>query len=133
MVSPGGIGRVHEAPGSGSILLMDYAPTVAAMAKLIERMDGIEESRRPVATTIELRHAEAEVLAVTLSRALVDPPQGPPKEGAPEPLPRIVAYGPRNALVVRGTAADVERVRALVKDLDQPPKQWTAVEPRPGG
>lgn len=39
MVSPAGIGRVHEVPGSNSIIIMDFAPTVAAMAKLVRQMD----------------------------------------------------------------------------------------------
>lgn len=127
MVSPGGLGRVQEVPGAQAVIIMDFAPTVWAMAKLIERMDRVEEDRQPATATIELRYAEAEPMAATLTSALVEPADPKAK---PAPLPRIVPYGPRNALVVHGTAADVERVRELVKALDQPAKQWTAIDTR---
>ena len=39
LVSPAGIGRVHSVAGSGTIILMDFAPTVVSMAKVIESLD----------------------------------------------------------------------------------------------
>jgi len=127
MVTPAGIGRVHEVPGANRIILMDYAPTVAAMARVIQEMDV---DPKPIVTaTILLKHAEAIALANTLKELFVaaDQQQAAPRgQGAymaVAPAPRIAAYEPGNAVVVVATEADLARIREVVKQLDVPPTE----------
>ena len=64
MVTPAGLGRVHEVPGANRLIIMDYAPTVVAMARVIREMDVDPE---PLVTeTIVLQYAQAGPLAATL-------------------------------------------------------------------
>jgi type II secretory pathway component GspD/PulD (secretin) len=64
MVSPAGIGRVHEVPGARTLVVMDFAPSVVAMARVVRELDRDPE---PVRTeTIRLTHAKAAALVVTL-------------------------------------------------------------------
>ncbi len=127
MVTPAGIGRVHEVPGAKRIILMDYAPTVAAMARVIQEMDVDPE---PVVTaTILLKHAEAVALANTLKELFVasDSQQavqrGQAAFTAAAPAARIAAYEAGNAVVVLATEADLARIREVVKQLDVPPAE----------
>jgi type II secretory pathway component GspD/PulD (secretin) len=127
MVTPAGIGRVQDVPGVNRIILMDYAPTVASMARVIREMDVDPE---PVLTqTIVLEHAEAPVLAVTLKDLFAVEPQAPAAArgqayGSPvKPAPRIAAYAPRNAIVVVATEEDLDRIKEIVKQLDVPAAQ----------
>jgi len=112
LVTPAGIGRVHEIQETRALVVMDFAPAVASIARLVERMKPGGDGRKPVLALLELRHAEAPLVAATLTRALAE------QEGVRGP--RIVPYEPRNALVVSSTKAELEAIRALVKDLDRP-------------
>ena len=60
MTSQGGVGRVHEVPGSNSIIILDFAPSVVAMAKLIAQMDVEPEGQELVMEFIELYWAFAD-------------------------------------------------------------------------
>jgi len=57
MVSPAGICRVHEDSGVG-VLVMDYAPVVSAMQRLISAMD-VPSDQAQVLESIELSYAHA--------------------------------------------------------------------------
>jgi type II secretory pathway component GspD/PulD (secretin) len=121
LVTPAGIGRVHEVPGSKRLILMDFAPTVVAMARVVREMDVDPETVRT--ETIVLAHAEAGALAATLKELFAaDPPKGPQPPGVlASPAPRIAAYEPLNAVVVLATEGDLARIREVVKQLDVKP------------
>lgn len=125
MVTPSGIGRVHEVPGVNRLIVMDYAPTVVAMARLIKEMDVEPE---PVVTkTIVLQHAHAAPLAATLKELFVsEPPRPDPRQqgiGRASDGPRIAAYEPRNAIVVLATESDLGRIREVISQLDVAPAE----------
>ncbi|MFQ5843419.1 MAG: secretin N-terminal domain-containing protein [Planctomycetota bacterium] len=130
VMSPAGIGHVQEVPGARSLLLMDYAPTVAQAAKAVTRLDVDAEAWKLVMEAIELQHAHAEELAETLGTLIGEPKAEAPRGRAAgvRPKPRVVAHEPRNALVVYATKSDFEMIRAVVASLDRPAKQRTAVE-----
>ncbi|MHC4341319.1 MAG: secretin N-terminal domain-containing protein, partial [Planctomycetota bacterium] len=136
MVSPAGLGRVHEVPGSRSIIIMDFAPTVAAMARLIKQMDVKPVGMEPVLETIELKYANAELLAETIMNLLgaAKEAEPPVRRGQrspysyPKPAPRVVGYEPRNAVLISASKDDFARIKQLVATLDQPAKQWAATE-----
>jgi type II secretory pathway component GspD/PulD (secretin) len=126
MVTPAGLGRVHEVPGANRIIVMDYAPVVAAMARIVKEMDVDPE---PVVTqTIVVKHTVAVALAATL-KELFGTEAGKPDvqrgqvmmPGRAVPAPRIAAFEPGNAIVVMATEKDLARIREVVKQLDVPP------------
>jgi type II secretory pathway component GspD/PulD (secretin) len=121
MVTPAGIGRVHEVPGAKRIVVVDFAPSVVAMTRVIKEMDVDPEA--VVTATILLRHAESVALAGTLKELFG---QEAPKVQSPmpaPPAPRIAAYPDRNAVVVLATESDLARIREVVKQLDVPPAE----------
>ncbi|MGQ0613846.1 MAG: secretin N-terminal domain-containing protein [Planctomycetaceae bacterium] len=125
MVTPAGIGRVHEVPGAKRIVLMDYAPSVVAMARIVKELDVDPET--VVTETILLAHAEAVALAQTLkelfsAEAARPSPAAQAAQGA-APGPRIAAYAARNAIVVLATESDLARIREVVKQLDVQPSE----------
>lgn len=123
MVTPAGIGRVHEVPGANRIIVMDYAPTVAAMARIVKELDVDPE---PVVTqTIRLEHTDAGALATTLKElfpgeAKPDPRQ-PVMMGRAVPAPRIASHEPTNSVVLVATEKDIARIREVITQLDVPP------------
>ncbi len=128
MVSPAGIGRVHEVPGSQSIIIMDFAPTVAAMAQLIKQMDVQPEGKAIVFEFIELQHAYADDVAdiigelVTLQRQATTRVTGRGRTtvvSRQSPEPRILSYEPRNALVIAATEDDFKLIKSLVEQFDR--------------
>ncbi len=136
VMSPAAIGRVHEVPGSNSLILMDYAPTVYAAVQLIRKMDVQPKQDERGMTTIELKYAPAEELAVAITLLVKpDPPAQPRRPTGyitPKPGARIVAYGPRNALLIYATKSDLRHIEGLVADLDRPAKTQASIEPSPG-
>jgi general secretion pathway protein D len=128
MVSPGGLGRVQEVPGSQSIIIMDFAPTVWAMAALVRQMDISPPGKRLVMEFVELEHAYAvdvaEILGelVAAQRLAQQQPiqRGQPGvAGGPEtPEPRILAYEPKNALAIFATEDDYNLILGLIKRFD---------------
>ncbi|MHC4137477.1 MAG: secretin N-terminal domain-containing protein [Planctomycetota bacterium] len=121
MVTPAGIGRVHEVPGTRRLVVMDFAPSVVAMARVVRELDREPE---PVLTeTIPLNHAEAVALAVTLRELFVRPMPAtarPQLRHEATPQPRIAAYEPANKIVIVATEEDRARIKEVVKQLDQP-------------
>ena len=136
MVSPAGIGRVHEVPGSQSIIIMDFAPTVHAMAKLIKQMDVPPTGGERTLAVIELRHAVARELAADVNEALANELPAAPTgrrgygHGVGKIKPRVVPYTPRNALLVSCMKSDYKRISELVATLDKPTKSLEAVDSR---
>ncbi|MHC4939944.1 MAG: secretin N-terminal domain-containing protein [Planctomycetota bacterium] len=135
MVSPAGIGRVHEVPGSNNIIIMDFAPTVAAMAKLIGHMDVESPTKKMVMEFITLEHAYADEVADIISelvavqrQANVPARRGSTRVASESPEPRIIAYEPKNALVVASTQDDFLRIQSLIDQFDQPGEQISLVE-----
>ena len=137
MVTPAGIGRVQEVPGSGSIIVMDFAPTVVSMAKLLRQMDVEPDSKKMVMEFVTLKHAYAEDVADIISELVTvqRQAQSPVRRGSSRavvgasPEPRIIAYEPKNALVVASTAEDFERIEQLIAqfDTDGPPASQVEV------
>jgi general secretion pathway protein D len=136
MITPAGIGKVHEVPGSQSIIVMDYAPTVSAMAKLIMQMDVRPPGKQLVLKFIELNYAYADDVAdiitqlVEAQREAAAPIQrGQAASGVPtSPEPRIIAYEPRNALVIAATEDDFNLISELIERFDQETPPVSMVE-----
>jgi len=136
MVTPSGIGRVHEVPGSQSIIIMDYAPSVSAMAKLIAQMDVRPQGKQVVLKFVELNYAYADDVAdiitqlVEAQREAAAPIQrGQAAVGVPvSPEPRIIAYEPRNALVIAATEDDYNLISELIEKFDQEAPPASMVE-----
>ena len=108
---------------------MDFAPTVAAISRVLLQMDTEAASTAPAMEVIELEHARAELMADTLS-SLVQEPEEEKKtqaqrraSGTAPMKPRIVPYTPRNAVVVYASQADIQRIKGLVARLDLPVRQ----------
>jgi len=130
MVTPAGIGRVHEVPGAPAILVMDFAPNVVAIARIVKEIDVAPEPT--VSEILHLAHAAATPLAATLRELFCNEPpaaqpaparQAPPAPAPAAPGPRIAAYEPLNAIVVLATEADLARIRDVVKRLDVAPER----------
>ncbi|MHC4134550.1 MAG: secretin N-terminal domain-containing protein [Planctomycetota bacterium] len=135
MVSPAGIGRVHEVPGSNSIIIMDFAPTVAAMAKLVHQMDVQPPGKALVLEFIELAYAYADDVAEIISelvtaqrQAQVTQRRGQTTVRQQTPEPRILAYEPKNALVIAATEDDFQLIKSLVERFDEPGPELSTVE-----
>ncbi len=136
MVTPAGIGRVHEVPGSQSIIIMDYAPTVSAMAQLIRQMDVRPEGKQVVLKFIELSYAYADEVADIITQlveaqreAAAPVARGQAAAGVPtSPEPRIIAYEPRNALVIAATEEDYNLISELIGRFDQEAPPASMVE-----
>ncbi len=136
MVTPAGIGRVHEVPGSQSIIIMDYAPTVSAMAMLITQMDVRPQGKQMVLKFVELSYAYADDVAeiitqlVEAQREAAAPIQrGQAAVGVPvSPEPRIIAYEPKNALVIAATEEDYTLISELIGRFDQEGPAVSAVK-----
>ncbi|MHC4491740.1 MAG: secretin N-terminal domain-containing protein [Planctomycetota bacterium] len=135
MVSPAGIGRVHEVPGSNSIIIMDFAPTVAAMATLVHQMDVQPPGKALVLEFIELAYAYADDVAEIISelvtaqrQAQVTQRRGQTTVRQQTPEPRILAYEPKNALVIAATEDDFQLIKSLVERFDEPGPELSTVE-----
>jgi type II secretory pathway component GspD/PulD (secretin) len=132
VMSPAAIGHVMEVPGANAMVVMDFAPTVVAVSSIIAHVDVEAERSKLVMETIELTHVQAVELAETLTD-LVGKPEAPTTQRRgtlvwSRSKPRVVAHGPRNALVVCAAKSDFEMIQAVVAKLDRPAKQRTAVE-----
>ncbi|MFQ5843411.1 MAG: secretin N-terminal domain-containing protein [Planctomycetota bacterium] len=127
VMSPAAIGHVQEVPGSNSVILMDYAPTVYAARQLIRKMDLQPEGKRMRLEFIELQYAYADEVADIISelvaaqrQAVVPGRRTPATAGASRsPEPRILAYEPKNALVIAATEDDFALIEGLIERFDQ--------------
>jgi len=123
-VSPAGVGRVHEVPGSRHIIVQDFAPAVASIAKIVTQMDRPRPDRAMKLELIRLEHAfapdVAELVGELMERSAPAPARGRrTPAAAPPPSPRVLPYERLNALAVAATDADLEAIRGLVAVLDQ--------------
>ena len=132
MTSTGGIGRVHEVPGSNSIIINDFAPTVVAMARVIREMDQVTAVATLELEVVELEHADCVEIAAALTKVVVEwvPAQHPAARGQPrygygppEVKPTIVAFEHRNAVIISANPAHVAKLRQLIAMLDLPGKR----------
>jgi len=132
LVTPAGIGRVMEVRGAKALIVMDFAPNVAVMARIVAQLDTERDDQRVLMRSIELKFAKAEEMAETLMHLLQEdktPSSVKVRYTTSKPRrARVVAYAPRNSIAVYATAADMERIESLVANLDQPAKQWAAVD-----
>jgi type II secretory pathway component GspD/PulD (secretin) len=132
MVSPAGIGRVHEVPGAG-LIVMDFGPTVASMADVIRRMD-VPSSSAQVLASIEIQHVKAQEIAEAVQELyleiLVTPTPTRQRRSVrlPSPTPRITWLKTRNVVLVRATSKQLESIRGLITKLDQSVPQAVALE-----
>jgi len=128
MISPAGIGRVHEVPGSGTLIVMDFAPTVARMAMLVKQFDLEPVGEAVVNEQIELRHTHAPEMTAALTDLYkaADSKTASPSRGrsrvtysGPSPFtPRFTALESRNIVLVRAKEKDLAEIRKLVARLD---------------
>lgn len=119
MVSPAGIGRVHEIPGVG-IVVMDFAPTVAGMQNLLRRADVPGDNTMEMAS-IELARSKAEeVAAAVQSMFPASAPQAPRRgfSSTSGTRPVVTPFAHRNSIIVRATRKQMAEIRALVVTLD---------------
>ncbi len=136
MISPAGIGRVHEVSSTQTLIIQDFAPTVWAMYQLIKQMDVEPPGKKLIMDFIELKYAFADEVAdiisdlVAAQRQAVS--QGRPGQaafsGSRSPEPRILAYEPKNALVVAATADDFKLIRELIDRFDQSASDDSLIE-----
>jgi hypothetical protein len=131
IVTPAGIGRVMEVPDGRALVVQDFAPTVAAVARLIRQMDVPDRGRAWTMDLIRLEHAWAPDLAEVLTEVLQreSPPRPPNAPGPPAPpAPKVRAYERLNALAVGAAADEMALVRALVAQLDTPAPEEAGIE-----
>jgi general secretion pathway protein D len=135
MISPAGIGRVHEVTSSQSLIIMDFAPTVWAMVQLIKQMDVEPPGRKMVMEFIELKFAFADEVADIVSelvsaqrQAVTQPRPGQAFRASQTPEPRILAYEPRNALVIAATEDDFKLIKSLIDRFDLQEGEGSSVE-----
>jgi len=136
MISPAGIGRVHEVPGSNSIIIMDFAPTVWAMARLIKQMDVQPPGKVMMTAFIELEHAYADEVADIIGELVTAQRQATTTRvrgrtttvSTQSPEPRILAYEPKNALVIAAIEDDMKMIRALITQFDTSSTSGSKVE-----
>ena len=132
MVSPAGIGRVHEVPGAG-LIVMDFGPTVASMADVIRRMD-VPSSSAQVLASIEIQHVKAQEIAEAVQELyleiVVTPTASRQRRGVrlPSVTPRITWLKTRNVVLVRATSKQLESIRGLITKLDQSVPQVNVLE-----
>ncbi|MHC4957863.1 MAG: secretin N-terminal domain-containing protein, partial [Planctomycetota bacterium] len=129
MISPAGIGRVHEVPGSNSIIIMDFAPTVWAMARLLKQMDVQPPGKAMMMEFIELEYAFADEVADIVGELVSAQRQATTSTrvqrgrttttSTQDPEPRILSYEPKNALVVAAIEDDMNMIKDLIKRFDQ--------------
>lgn len=132
LVSPRNIGRVTEVEEARALVVVDFAPRVAAIYRAIRRLDKPTEGSTTTAgalVAIDLKHGAAEPMAALLRAHFGStPPRTKDKHGPlPIPLrraadgwPRISGDARTNRLLISGTAAEVARVREAVALLDRP-------------
>lgn len=132
MVSPAGIGRVHEVPGAG-LIVMDFAPTVARMADVIRRMD-VPSSNAQVLASIEIQHVKAQEIAEAVQELYLEIVMTPTASRARQrvrlssPSPRITWLKTRNVVLVRATSKQLESIRGLITKLDQKAPRMVSLE-----
>ena len=117
IISPNNTIAVYAA--NNSLVVTDYAHNLQRIGRIIEAIDR-PGGGEPV--VVPLRYAAAADLAETLNRILADGPPGAPAAIADPRTRVVVAPDSRtNSVIVRSdNPARIERVRAMVRELDVP-------------
>jgi general secretion pathway protein D len=120
------IGRINEVPGQNAFVIADFAPVVYASKKLLDAMDIPILQNKQVLERITIQYA----LASDMESMLNDLIQGVSSNGQPrrpvnqpaqllvKPDPQIIADNRTNSLILYAVPDDVEKLKALVAQLD---------------
>ena len=108
---------VVPAPAARAVLLTGAEEDVAFAEKLITQIDERPSTDKPLVKTLPLTHAKADDLANVLNATVGQAGPGRGRGGADIPT-RITADRNANALVVSAAAETMERIEALLKQLD---------------
>lgn len=119
--------QVLPAGSSGSMVLVGLGERIAGLAKALKSVDEAAGRERLAlerqAQVISLDHAKAEELARICALVFAAPVDGVPEPHLVDgPLTKsllIIPDARTNSIVVRGTAAELERVARLVAELDK--------------
>jgi type II secretory pathway component GspD/PulD (secretin) len=131
VVTPQNIGNVQEVPAARAFVVTDFAPNVAAVWRLIRRMDTPHAALPPdEIRVIALRHRRAgdvvpllhQVLPVAPAARPGVPTQGPPSPAVPpEERPRIAADEGTNSVLLSGSTPWLDQLADVIQRLDVPP------------
>ncbi len=138
------VGSVTEVPAARSFVVTDFAPNVAAIYRLLKRMDvpsDPDTGREVVFRAFRLKHAPALQTTSTLVQHFATagpPPAASARRTSPQPAPsevpplpplRIHADARLNQVLVSGTRKDVDDVAAVIATLDLPlPRAETSIQ-----
>lgn len=130
----GGRVSVTPAPGANSIILSGLEMDIKKVEELITPLDVRPTSAEtPAVETFALKHADANVIATTVERVLVDQQETDPRiltlqlryaQNRPDlfkkPAIRVQAEVRTNALIVSAPQGTLELARSVIEKLDQP-------------
>ncbi|MEM7622050.1 MAG: secretin N-terminal domain-containing protein, partial [Planctomycetota bacterium] len=131
----GGPVTVSAAAGSNALLLTGAEADLAVVQELIDPLDRQPfDPEQPAIETFALEHADAETIARTVERLLIDQQQTDPRVLAMRlrfsrgrmlegPRVRVEAEARTNSLVVSGPRKSVDLAKAVIERLDQPARQ----------
>jgi general secretion pathway protein D len=114
---------VVASPHANSLILVGTPAEVAAMKRLIEKMDVDTPSGRGRLNAIFLRYIDAEEAAESISKLVNPEGAAPTKPGESVRRITIQSSTANNALLVDAMPGDFEVVRRLVGQLDVAPEQ----------
>lgn len=120
MVSPAGIGRVHET--QDKLIVMDFAPTVAEMAKIVAELDKPQPAVVRKMELVRLSHARAEEVATVLIQLMTPAPKDPRRSSMvrEKPPTRIAPYPRLNAVAIYADEPTREELKQMIAGLDVP-------------
>lgn len=121
MVSPAGIGRVHET--QDKIIVMDFAPSVAAMAKVVRELDTPQPAVIRKMELVRLTHAPAVEVANVLTQLIAMPtPVAARGRSLPQQKPptRIAPYPRLNAVAIYADEPTRREIKEMILGLDVP-------------
>lgn len=130
----GGRVSVTPAPGANSIILSGLEMDIKKVEELITPLDVRPTSAEtPAVETFALKHADANAIATTVERVLVDQQETDPRiltlqlryaQNRPDlfkkPAIRVQAEIRTNALIVSAPQGTLELARSVIEKLDQP-------------
>lgn len=109
LVGRGGV--VAPTPQGNGLLIADYADNLARLRGLVARLDQDRSDIR----TLALRNSSAREIAEVASRLV----GGGVGEGARPGTVSVIPVEGSNSIILRGDPAAVERIAAVIVDLDQ--------------
>jgi general secretion pathway protein D len=108
-------GHLAASPASNVIVITDRAVNAERMARIIERIDVVQESDIDV---VALTHASATEVARIVSGLIEQPAAG--AEGGVINRPKLMADERTNSVLIHGEREARQRLRAIVSNLDTP-------------